>query len=279
MGVQNFIPTLWSDLTLDKYTERAVFRSLLNTSYEGEIKTKGDEVKINSIGDVETSAYSGTVTYTEFDDYSRTLKIDQDYYVAKEIPDLDKVQMTPKLMGDWTGKIADAFLRNVEAFIAAKYSEAGITSGSTTSVTSITTANVISKIADIGTSLDEADAPDTGRVAIVPPWLAKKMSLAGILRDTSNSAILSSGYLGEFQGFKVYKSNRITHSSTTWYAPMFFIANDTIAFAEQLMDFESMRLEGKFSDGVRGRIVYGGKVLRPESLAVLYCAEGAESAI
>ena len=60
---------------------------------------------------------------------------------------------------------------------------------------------------------------------------------------------------------------------------MFFRRDDTIGFAEQLSEIEAVRHENSFGDGIKSLMVYGGKVLRPESLGVLYCAEGSESAI
>lgn len=279
MSVKNFIPTIWSDMILQDYTERAVFRPLMNTSYEGSISGYGDTVKINSIGDFSTGAYSGTVTYTELDDASLMLKITEKYYIAKKIDDIDKRQVNPKLMGEITRKMAQAFLATTETFMSGLYTDAGIVDGSTTSVTAITSANVISTFGDMASAFDEADVPDDGRVAVIPPWLAQKIVLAGVIRQTDNNATLSAGYVGQFQGFEIYKSNRISHSSTTWYAPMFFRKNDTIAFAEQINMVEAMRLESQFGDGIRSLMVYGGKVIKPESLGVLYCSEGSESTI
>jgi hypothetical protein len=279
MAVDNFKPTIWSDLIIQAYAEKSVFRPLTNTSYEGEISAFGDTVKINMINDFSTTAYSGSVTYSEMDDASLFLNINQKKYVAKKLDDVDAAQIKPKLSGEIARNFGRAFVADVEAYIAALYTEAGITDGSTTSVTAITSANVISKFGDMASAFDEADIPDTDRVSVVPPWLAQKIVLAGVIRDTDNSNILSAGYLGNFQGFNIYKSNRISHSSTTWYAPMFFRANDTIAMAEQLNEMEALRLENQFGDGMRALMVYGAKVIRPESLGVLYCSEGSESAI
>lgn len=279
MSIDNFKPMIWSDLVIDSYTEKSVFRPLMNTSYEGEISGFGDSVKINEIADFSTSTYSGTVTYSELDDAARILLINQKKYVAKSIDDVDAVQAKPKLAARVADKIAKAFVADVEAYIATLYTQAGINDGSTSSVTAITSANVISTFGDMASAFDEADIPDDGRVAVIPPWLAQKVVLSGVIRDTDNSNILSAGYLGQFQGFQLYKSNRISHSSTTWYAPMFFRMDDTIAFAEQLMKVEGVRREAAFADGIKALMVYGAKVVRPESLGVLYCSEGSETAI
>ena len=279
MSIKNFIPTIWSDLVNEAYAEASVFRPLMNTSYEGEISQYGDTVKINSINDFSTTGYTGSVTYSEVDDASLILSIDQKRYVAKSIDDVDKAQIKPKIAGEIARNFARAFVADVETKVATLYADAGIVDGSSSSITSITSANVISTFGDMASAFDEADVPDDNRVAVVNPWLAQKIVLSGIIRDTSNSTILSAGYLGNFQGFDVYKSNRINHSSTTWYTPMFFRANDTLAMAEQIDEMEVLRLLDQFGDGMRELMVYGVKVVKPESLGVLYCAEGSESAI
>lgn len=279
MSVSNFIPTIWHDTTLDKYEEKAVFRPLMNYDYDKDVINFGDAIKVNSLNDFDDAAYSGSVTYTDLDDASLTILVNQDRYVAKQLDDVDSAQTNPKLMGKIAGGIADAFLRTQEAYIAALYTDAGIVIGGTTDVTAITSANVISEIGDIATSMDENDVPDDNRVAVVPPWLATKMGLSKIIRATENSKELSAGYVGEFMGFDVYKSNRISHSSTTWYAPMFFRRGDTLGLVEQLNEMEALRLESKIGDGLRALMIYGAKVIRPESLAVAYFSEGSESAI
>lgn len=279
MSVKNFIPTVWSDLVNRAYAEASVFRPLMNTSYEGEIKNFGDTVKINSINDFSTTAYTGSVSYSEVDDASLILSIDQKRYVAKTIDDVDAAQIKPKLAGEISRNFGRAFVADVEAYIATLYTEAGITDGTTTSITSITSANVISTIGEMANSFDENEVPDDGRVAVVPPWLAQKIVLAGVIRDTDNSDILSAGYIGQFQGFQIYKSNRISKSGTNWYAPMFFRRGDTMAHAEQFNIMEAIRREDEFADAMRQLMVYGSKVVKPGSLGVLYCSEGSESAI
>ncbi|MCT4574601.1 hypothetical protein N3930_47795, partial [Bacillus thuringiensis] len=42
-----------------------------------------------------------------------------------------------------------------------------------------------------------------------------------------------------------------------------------IGYGKQLDETEAMRLQGAFADGIRGLMVYGGDILRQESLAVL----------
>lgn len=280
MAFDNFKPQLWSDMILENLDNQQVFGALANRQYEGLIQGKGTSVKISEVGNVTVTEYSGTVAYEELDDASKNLLIDQAYYSAVKIDDVDKVQATPDLLAKLSERMAYGMVQKQDLFLAAKYSEAGIiVSGTSSSPTSVTSATTISLFTGANRELDEANAPTAGRVAVIPPWLKEKMILAKVIRDTDNSATLTNGYIGNFLGFEVYVSNNISHSSTTWYAPMFFVKDMTIAFASQLEKVEAMRAEDSFDDLMRSLAVYGGKVLYPATLAVAYVAQGAETVI
>lgn len=280
MSVKNFNPTIWSDMVFSSYDNKFVLGGLANRSYEGMISQKGDTVAINEIGDPTVTAYTGaTISYGTPDGAQKLLTIDQAYYAAQVYDDLDKAQNSPKLMSEITRKIGVALAQNVDYYMTGLYTDAGIVDGGTTDVTAVTSANVTSLFSTMSASFDENNVPDDMRVAVVPPWLAQKLILAKIVRDTDNSNVLAAGFLGEFLGWNVYKSNNIRHSSTTWYAPMFFRAGDTIAMAEQLNSIEAIRSEDVFADKIRALILYGAKVIRPSSLGVAYVSNGSESTI
>jgi len=279
MSVDNFIPTVWSDLIFRSYDKSFVFAPLSNREYEGEISGFGDKVKINEIGDVTVNTYAGTVNYEDPEDASKFLVIDQQHYAGVQLDDIDNAQVKPKIVGEVTRKVGVALADNIDQFFAAKYTEAGLTTdiGTTGSPISITSTNMVEYLGKVNQLMDESNNPTSGRVAVVPPWFIQKMTLAKIDKDTDNSAILTSGYAGNMMGFDVYMSNNVSHSSTTWYAPMFFLRGDTIAFAEQIMKTEALRDIGSFKDYLRALMVYGGKVVRPSALATLICASGSET--
>lgn len=279
MALSEFKPTIWSDLIFMEYDKSLVFAPLMNRDYEGEISGYGDKVKINEIGEVTTNTYSGTVTYEDPKDASKYLLIDQQKYAAVTVEDIDQAQAKPKVMGRIANRIGFSLADDMDQFLAGLVDEAGITSdlGTEGSPISITSANVVTYLSLVAQKMDENNNPRGGRVAVVPPWFAQKLTLAKITKDTDNSATITTGYVGTMHGFDVYQSNNISHSGTTWYKPMFFLRNDSIAFAEQLMVTEGMRAENAFADRMRSLVVYGGKVVRPNSLAVLTCASGAES--
>ena len=280
MAYDNFKPQLWADSILENLDNSLVFGALANRDFEGEIKGYGSSVKISEVGNVSVAAYSGTVTYEELTDADKVLQINQKVYAAVKIDDVDAVQSKPKLVSKLSQRIAYGMSDNIDAFIAKLYTDAGITvSGTTSSATEITSANIISLFTGAARKLDEANAPLAGRVAVVPPWIKEKMLLAKIIRDTDNSASLANGSIGNYLGFEVFVSNNIQHSGTNWYAPMFFIKDMTIGFAHQLEKVEALRAEAAFEDKMRALNVYGGKVLYPATLAVAYVKSKAETAI
>jgi hypothetical protein len=277
MSVKNFIPTIWSDLIFQAYEKNFVFGQLANRSYEGDVSQFGDTVRVNEIGDMSATAYSGSVTYTEADDAQKVLQIDKKYYIAKKLDDVDNAQTKPKLMGEIARKAGIGLADQVDQSIAALYPQAGITDGSTGSPDPVTSANVIDKLSEMGQAFDENNVPMADRVAVVHPWFVHKLRLAGVDLKTDNTSVYENGSVANVMGWQIFMSNNASNSSTTWYANYFLRRNDTIALAEQIASSEALRLEDQFADAMRWLAVWGVKVMAPESLGILYATNGAES--
>lgn len=276
MSVKNFIPTIWSDLIFRSYTKNFVFAGLANREYEGDISAYGDSVRVTEIGDMSASTYSGTVTYTEADDAQKVLLIDQKKYIAKTLEDIDNVQSKPKLLGEITRKVGIGIADAQDQYIASLYAQAGITDGSTTTPDSTTSANVMDKLAEMTQGFNENNVPQAGRVAVLPPWMIFKLQLAGVDLKTDNTSVYEDGTVARVQGWDIFMSNN-TSTNSTWYANYFFVRNETIALAEQIVSNEAVRREAAFADGYRMLNVYGAKIMAPESFGVLYSSVGAES--
>jgi hypothetical protein len=57
MSFNNFVEQIWSQSILTALQKNLVYGALFNNDYEGEIRQKGDTVKINSVGDMTISDY------------------------------------------------------------------------------------------------------------------------------------------------------------------------------------------------------------------------------
>ncbi|KIN30928.1 phage capsid protein [Bacillus sp. FSL L8-0222] len=283
MALNNFIPTLWSARLLYNLQKNLVYGQpgVINRDYEGEIKNLGDSVTINNIGRVSVGDYTKNADMDSpqtLDDQSRKLVITEMKYFNFQIDDVDKIQQNPKLMDEAMKEAAYALKNKADSFIASQYVNAAHTIGSDTNVVTPTKNDAYEYLVDLSVKLDEADVPEQGRWAVVPPWyegLMLKDDRFVKAGNMSSEDRLMNGVVGQAAGFLILKSNNapvsIPEGGTENHK---IIAGHNIAwsYADQAAQVEAYRPEKRFADAVKGLHLYGAKVTRPEALAVLSAA-------
>lgn len=288
MGVENFIPEMWSASLFVKLRKSLVYGALCQKDYEGELRNFGDTVKINEIGPVSVTAYTkgATLSYESLEGAQKELKVDQASSFAFKIDDIDKAQTNPKLMD---GAMSDAAYRiadTIDSFIAGLYSQAGATPSSTTYVGTATgslpvsSGNVIETLSYAGRYLSEKNVPTGGRFMVIPPWFAQKLALAatGTISATGvpkvlDGGVIANGYVGSLMGFDFFQSNNVVTTGTA--ATIMCGVRSAISYVGQVAEIEALRLQTTFADAARGLYVYGAKVTQPEALLTLYLSEAA----
>ncbi|KFI02017.1 P22 phage major capsid protein family protein [Bacillus spizizenii] len=283
MALNNFIPTLWSARLLYNLQKNLVYGQpgVINRDYEGEIKNLGDAVTINNIGRVSVGDYTKNADMDSpqtLDDQSRKLVITEMKYFNFQIDDVDKIQQNPKLMDEAMKEAAYALKNKADSFIASQYVNAAHTIGSDTNVVSPTKNDAYEYLVDLSVKLDEADVPEQGRWAVVPPWyegLMLKDDRFVKAGNMSSEDRLLNGVVGQAAGFLILKSNNAPVSTPEGGTENHkIIAGHNIAwsYADQAAQVEAYRPEKRFADAVKGLHLYGAKVTRPEALAVLSAA-------
>jgi hypothetical protein len=275
MALTSFIPTIWSSLFVESLKKNLVYGSLVNTDYQGEIQGFGSSVRINEVGPITVNGYTkdGTVTFETIDDAQRVLLINQQKYFAFQLDDVDAAQSKPKIMGVAMQEAAYAMKDNIDTYLGTLYAEAGINYGSTVTVSST---SAIQYLMYMSRLMDEANVPTDGRVAIVPPWYAEKLALGQFTYHTSNKEVLTNGFWDRVGGLDVYVSNNLSKTAATTACQIMLFRRPDITFAMQVNKVEALRRDTYFADAVRGLIVYGAKVVRPNAVAVLPCTRGPE---
>jgi hypothetical protein len=280
MGLDGFIPEIWSGTLFTRLEKAHVFGRIANRNYEGDIRGEGDVVKINMIGDINVSTYSKnntTLTVQTLDEAQRELKIDQVKYFDFVVDDVDQAQTRPKVMQAAMQRAAYKLRDTSDVFIAAKWADAGIIINNAGAAYSITSVNITEYMSLIAQKMSEVDVPAEGRWLAAPPWWFSKLSLAKIALDTNNSDTLANGFRGRYLGFDLYESNNVVIGTPATNALCRIMAGDadSITFAEQITKVEAYRSHTRFADEVRGLYIYGAKVARPESLAMFYATYAA----
>ena len=277
MAFTNFIPEVWSARLLEHLDNVHVYSALLNRDYEGDIRTYGDTVHINQIGDIAINDYTGEdlAAPEELDSTMMELKIDQAKYFNFQVKDIDNAQSNPKVV-DAAMQRASYNINDVIDNYLAGLLLAGVKSESTITAQTLTSANAYDYLVDLGVLLNEHNVPMLGRWVVIPPWfhglLLKDERFVG--NGTGyNQAILQGGWVGDAAGFRIHLSNNVPESAGSY--SVIAGTNAAGSFAEQLVELEAYRLEKNFSDGLKGLHVYGAKVTQPDGLAVLKCTKAA----
>lgn len=284
MAITNFIPELWSRRILANLNKAHVYTQagVANRDYEGEIRGQGDTVHINALGRVNVRTYSQTVGLADPEQLTSTqqnLLIDQAKEFNFRIDDIDAAQASVALMADATREAAYALSDVADKFQAALYTGAHADNliGSDAAPSNVDATTAYDRLVDLGTRLDNKDVPDSGRWAVLPPEFVGYLVRDERFIKTGTAQAegrLANRVVGEAAGFTLLKSNNapaVNGDGTTTFDNRKVIAGHPMAwsFAEQITKTEAYRPDKFFADALRGLHVYGGKVVRPEALAVL----------
>ncbi len=277
MSLKNFIPTVWSALLLQTLAKSLVFGqpNIVNRDYEGEIKEKGNSVKINAIGDVTIKDYNRNEDIEdpeELNDAGQMLNITEEKYFNFGVDDVDKAQANTSVMTEAMDRAGFGLRDVADQFIAAHHIHVPSANllGSDSVPIVPTATDAYDHLVDLGVLLDEANVPADGRFVTVPAWfhgLLLKDDRFVAAGTTMTDAVLRNGMVGQAAGMSVLKTNNTPSTAGTKYK---VIAGHRIAcsYAEQIVQVEAYRKEKGFKDGVKGLHVYGAKLVRPYAWAV-----------
>lgn len=267
----NFIPAIWSARLLANLQKALVYGNVVNHDYEGEISQAGDRVKINQIGAVTVGTYDKAAGITgapeELTSAQLELIADQAKYFNFKVEDIDAAQANVNLIDGAMQEAAYGLKDVMDKFIAGLYTgvKAGNTIGDDTTPIVPTKDTAYDYLVDLGVILDDNNVPEVGRFVIVPNWFH------GLLlkdsRFTKDPAVLATGYIGEVDGMRVFKSNNVPNTAGAKYKVLAGYTG-AISFAQQVGKVETYRPEASFSDAVKGLALYGAKLVRPGAIAV-----------
>lgn len=286
-GSRTVIPEIWSGLFSTKFYLATVLNAICNTNYEGKIKAHGDKVFIHQLPDVTIKDYEkgDEITYEDLDADNIELNIDYAKIFAFKMDTIDKVQSVDGLMdkyGDVAGQQMKIQIdRHVLSIIPSQVAaaNAGATAGKISGNINLGTAlaplevdknNILDILIDMGTVLDEADIPETGRRLVLPArmcGLIKKSDIKNASITGDGVSVMRNGRIGDIDRFEVFSSNNLTKTGDVYDAIGCTKAATT--FASQVVDVQYFdKLERTVGSAMRGFNVYGFKVEQPTAMTV-----------
>jgi hypothetical protein len=282
MAITNFIGEVWAAQILQNLQKSLVYGQVgvINRDYEGDVKGKGDTVRITAHGPITIDNYDrsgGLNDPEELDDASTTLEITQAKYFNFRIDDIDKAQMNVALMESATRdaayQLADVADQYIAGIMAAQAGNA-VGSDGADKVFDGNTNFVTEELLEVKQKLDEANAPTEGRFVVIPPWVVKWLLQEDAIVNPSWSGVegvMLNGEIAKLFGFSILQSNNVPNDGGDHYKVVAGVARAT-TFADSVNETEAYRPDKFFADALRGLHCYGAKVVDPECLCVLTCA-------
>jgi len=276
MALNTFTPQIWAATLLDNLNDAHVYANVVNRDYEGEIKSFGDTVRINTPGRVTVSAYTKNtwnLTPEVLDGTGQTLVIDQANYFDFAIDDIDAAQNKPSVMNAYMKEAAWGIADVADVFIATTISGSIATAnqlGSKTVGTGAGNVDAYELLVDINTALTKTNTPKNDRWAVVDPnyvgMLLKDPRFTSFGTGENLGRAMSGDMFEKLVGFRLYVSNNVPVTNDVYTILAGY--KGAVTYAEQipLGQPEAFRPEGGFADAVKGLHLSGAKVTRPSNL-------------
>lgn len=219
------------------------------------------------------------MTYENLNTSDQTLTITEDEIFAFQVHDADELQAAGEFRGEAMKEASWGLGNNQDTFIAGMLRDNVAAAGQDGVSNQLGTKNVgtgsgdddmYEVLVDMRTRLRRNNVPLNMSWVVLPPeaegLLLKDPRFVSFNTSQARDSIRN-GAIGEMTlGMKVHISNNVPLSGGDPVAIAGYPGS--FGFAEQIPagQPEAMRLEGKFADGIRGRNLYGAKVVRPYTL-------------
>ncbi|MFD8532112.1 N4-gp56 family major capsid protein [Streptosporangium canum] len=245
-----------------------------NRDYEGDVRS-GSKVWINSLTDPTISKYTGgPIANGRLQTSATELPVDQADYFSFTLKDVERVQQAGDIAGTATSQAGQKLTEASDLFVGGQMvANAGAKNIALELPATGNTGDALYEaiVDDLVTVLDENKIPEDGRFLIVTPRIKAMLLKSARFIDASqygSSEPIRNGVIGRFAGFTVQMTTNLPKTSGTYQVDL--IAGHPMAttYAEQIESVETLRDPDDFGDIVRGLHVYGGKIIRPEVLAI-----------
>jgi hypothetical protein len=266
-GEQHFIPEVFSKKLQAKFYAQTVLSEVTTNEYEGEISGLGNKVNIRTVPAVTVADYTGSLSYSDVTSSTIELDINKAKSYAFKVDDILRMQADIDFMNEAAQDAAQNMKIAIEQDVFANVAAGSSLTDINSTPADITSSTVLGHILSAGEQLDDNNIPEDGRFMIVNPAVAtliKQSELRQAYLTGDSVSPLRNGFIGKIDRFDMYVSNNL--STTSGVTSGLYGHPKAIAYASQMTNTETVRLESSFGDGVRGLAVYGYKVVLPTAI-------------
>ncbi len=279
MAYSNFKPTVWAAGIQRDLERLCVFAEDCNRRYEGDVKNKGESVKILGVGKPTIqslpigSASADINGPEEIEDTSILMPINQIRYFNYMIGDIDKAQAVGGIMDALNAETSEGIANEMDKYISSFAVDSNVKKLYST-VPKVVTGTAASGQKNVLEVLDEAiqklyenDVKQTSTIVVtVSPRFYTLFRREYTSKDTDNSSLLKNGKVGMYGNVIVKMSNNVHTTDSGAVDNIMLRTQRAVAFANPLTHTEAYRPEKKFADAVKGFVLFDAKVVRPKEM-------------
>lgn len=266
-GEQHFIPEVFSKKLQAKFYAQTILSEVTTNEYEGEISGLGNKVNIRTVPAVTVADYSGSLSYADVTSGTVELDINKAKSYAFKVDDILRTQADIDFMNAAAEDAAQNMKIAIETDVFANVGAGSSLTDVNSSEAGTNAGNILGHILTAGKTLDQNNIPETERFMIIDPATAaiiKNSDLKQAYLTGDAESPLRNGNIGMIDRFTVYVSNNLPSSGSVTTG--LYGHPKAVAYASQMTNTETVRLESSFGDGVRGLSVYGYKVVVPTAI-------------
>lgn len=273
MSYANFIPTIWAEAIERELETLCVFPENCNRQYEGSVKGQGDSVRILGVGKPTiTTTTNKNITLSDAEDVedtSVTMQINHISHFNYKVDDIDKHEGVNGIMEALSKEASEGVAAAMDKHIADLAADKQAVKDAATAY-KIDTANILEKIdAAIQKLYENNVSPATKLTITCSPRFYFVLKQAYVKLDTDNSDMLKNGRVGRYGNVEVKMSNQVATASNGAVDLIQLKTDRAIAFCNPLTKTEAYRPEKRFSDAVKGFVLYEAKIVRPKEMIVM----------
>jgi len=273
MSYQNFIPTVWAEAINRELEKSMVFAEDCNRQYEGEVKEMGDTIRILGVGKPTiTTGTNKNVTLSAaetVEDTSITMPVRQLATFNYEVGDIDKRQAVGGLMEALNKESSEGCADEMDKYIASLGGSVDAIKYAASSV-KVDTTNILAQIDLALQGLYEKNVKPNAKITLTcPPRFYFILKQAYQALDTDNSKILENGKVGKYGNVIVKMSNNVFTANGGVEDRIMIRTDKAVAFVNPMTHIEPYRPELKFSDAIKGFVLFDAKIVRPKELIVM----------
>lgn len=274
MSYKNYIPRVWNTGFEHELEKAFVFGEDCNKEYEGKVSQLGDTIKILGVGKPTINTQEGgSIILNDpevVEDTAVSMPINHISYYNYMVDDIDKRQGQNGIMEALTKEASRGVADEMDKYIASLARDK-MAVRFTPTATTLTKENILTTIDAVLAKLYANNVKTTDFISLTcSPMFYMTLKQAYTALDTDNSKMLENGKVGKYGNVTIRMSNNI-QQDTNGNDLVMVRTNKAIAFAKPMIHSEPYRPEKRFSDAVKGFVLYDAKIVRPKEMIVLNC--------